>query len=276
MNKKGLTLIELLIVMVISSILIAGIYRTFIGQQHTYTVQEQVVDMQQNVRIAINQMVREIRMAGFGRQDVEILGGGGMHGDYKNVISPTAGGNGITVVAAQEQLGTVKEHAGPGSNFIKVTNASSFDIAKKGYISINGTESHRIHSIDGDQVNFFNLVGLKENHSPGEPIFLVKAVTYTLGLSNGKMCLLRDENLGEGPQVVADNVEFLQFTYTKADGTVFVGTVPGGPAEISKIRMVQVQIRARTDRNDPELGGGDGFRRRTLTSNIQLRNLSSL
>ena len=63
---KGLTLIELLVAMAISSILIAAIYRTFIGQHKTYTVQEQVVDMQQNVRVAINRMMREIRMAGFG------------------------------------------------------------------------------------------------------------------------------------------------------------------------------------------------------------------
>lgn len=273
MNKRGLTLIELLIVLVISSILIAGIYRTFIHQQHTYTVQEQVVDMQQNVRMAINQMVREIRMGGFGRQDAEILGGGGMHGVYKNVINPGGLGE-ITVVAAQQQIGTVKEHAGAGSNFIKVTDPASFDTALKGYISINGTESHRIHSIVGDQINFFNLVGLKEAHYVGEPIFLVVAVTYTRGLSDGKMCLLRDENLGLGPQPVAENIDFLQFTYTLADGTVFVDTVPGNQRD--EIRMVQVNITAMTDRNDPELGGGDGFRRRTLTSNIQLRNLSSI
>jgi hypothetical protein len=40
------------------------------------------------------------------------------------------------------------------------------------------------------------------------------------------------------------------------------------------IRMIEVNIVARTDRTDPELAKvGDGFRRRTLTSNIQLRNL---
>jgi len=278
MNKKGLTLIELLIVLVISSILIAGIYRTFIHQQHTYTVQEQVVDMQQSVRIGINQMVREIRMAGFGRTDDEILkNGGGVEG-YEHVINPDNGS--ITFVSGLRQLGTVMEHTGSGEKSIKVTNASSFDGLKKSYISINGTESHRIHSIVGDQINFHDMGKskfgqLKENHVPGEPVFLVMAVTYSLGLSDGKMCLLRDENLGDGPQPVAENVEFLQFTYTLADGTVFVDTVPKGDRD--NIRMVQVSIRARTDRPDPELrGGGDGLRRRTLTSNIQLRNLSSI
>ena len=65
-KAKGITLIELLIALVISSILIAGIYRTFIQQQKSYATQEQVADMQQNVRVAINRMMREIRMAGFG------------------------------------------------------------------------------------------------------------------------------------------------------------------------------------------------------------------
>ena len=48
-KNKGITLIELLVALVISGILVGGIYRTFIGQQKTYTVQERVVDMQQNV-----------------------------------------------------------------------------------------------------------------------------------------------------------------------------------------------------------------------------------
>jgi len=62
-KKNGLTLIELLIALVLSSILIAALYRLFISQQKTYTVQDQVADMQQNIRVAIDQMTREIRMA---------------------------------------------------------------------------------------------------------------------------------------------------------------------------------------------------------------------
>ena len=39
-KNRGLTLIELLVALVISGLLVAGLYRTFIGQQKTYTVQE--------------------------------------------------------------------------------------------------------------------------------------------------------------------------------------------------------------------------------------------
>ena len=73
MNRKGITLIELLVALTISGMLVAGLYRTFVSQQHTFTVQEQVVDMQQNVRLAINRMTRELRMAGFGRIEFHLL-----------------------------------------------------------------------------------------------------------------------------------------------------------------------------------------------------------
>ena len=64
-RNKGFTIIELLIVLVISSILVAGLYKTFITQQKTYTVQDQVADMQQNVRVAMDIITRHVRMAGY-------------------------------------------------------------------------------------------------------------------------------------------------------------------------------------------------------------------
>ena len=59
-KEKGLTLIELLVAFAITGLLVAGLYRTLTGQQKTYVIQEQVVDMQQNVRAAINRMMTEI------------------------------------------------------------------------------------------------------------------------------------------------------------------------------------------------------------------------
>jgi len=276
MNKRGLTLIELLIVLVISSILIAGIYRTFIHQQHTYTVQEQVVDMQQNVRMAINQMVREIRMAGLGGRDETKWGAGGMHGIYKNIVTPSDDGQSITVVGAYQEMTFLTANAASGEDpaKIQVNDASGFNTGGLQYLCINGTETARIKNIVGNELELFEP--LTENHFANEPVFRVLAITYSLGVFEGKPALLRNDNIpgGDGAQPLAENIEFLQFTYTLADGTVFVGTVPG--IQRINIRMVQVEIRAITDRSDPELGGGDGFRRRTLTSNIQLRNLSSI
>jgi prepilin-type N-terminal cleavage/methylation domain-containing protein len=282
MRQKGLTLIELLVALTISGILGAGIYRTFVGQQHTYEVQDQVVDLQQNVRMAMNQLVRDIRMGGFGRIDSKTYGASGMHGKYKNIVTP--GNSDLTVVAGYEQMTTLAADAGSGLDTITVTDASSFSTSgPKQYICINGTESHRIKKIDGKKITFFddgNDTGkLIENHYVNEPVFMVKAISYSLGLSDGKMCLLRNENLGDGSQPVAENIESLQFVYTikEDDGSLVLydGNMPGNKRD--KVRMIQVRIVAKTDRQDPEMvKAGDGFRRRTLTSEIQLRNLISM
>lgn len=64
-NKKGITLIELLVGMVICTIVIAAIFRVFITQSKAYVVQDQVVEIQQNIRSVMELMARDLRMAGF-------------------------------------------------------------------------------------------------------------------------------------------------------------------------------------------------------------------
>ena len=201
-KNKGLTLIEILIVLVLASILLGALYRTLIGQQKSYTVQEQVVDTQQNVRAAIEQMVREIRMAGY-RED--ILASSGNINGFTNIITPVNNAN----------------HIGQGDDQITIIIAD-------------------------------------------------KAITYKLQLDDqdpSVAALVRDDHNSLGGQLIAENVENLQFTYTLSDGTV-----TSSPANLEAIRMVQVTITARTKMRDPDLRG-DGYRRRQLTSLVEIRNL---
>jgi len=65
LDQNGITLIELLVAFVICGIVVAGIYRVFIAQTRAYTVQEQVVEVQQNIRTAMEILLRDVRMAGY-------------------------------------------------------------------------------------------------------------------------------------------------------------------------------------------------------------------
>lgn len=65
LNRKGVTLIELLIALVICGMVAGGIYQVFIAQSKAYTVQEQVTEVQQSVRSAMEILLRDLRMAGF-------------------------------------------------------------------------------------------------------------------------------------------------------------------------------------------------------------------
>lgn len=65
LKDKGFTLVEIMVSMAISSLVIAGIYGVYTIQQRSYTVQEQVSEMQQRIRSALDFMTRNIRMAGY-------------------------------------------------------------------------------------------------------------------------------------------------------------------------------------------------------------------
>ncbi|MDD5451649.1 MAG: prepilin-type N-terminal cleavage/methylation domain-containing protein [Desulfovibrionales bacterium] len=60
----GFSLIELLIAIAISGIVLSAVSSLFIMQNKSYSVQEQVAEMQQNARAAMDIMTREIRTAG--------------------------------------------------------------------------------------------------------------------------------------------------------------------------------------------------------------------
>ena len=63
-KESGFTLVELLIAMTIGLIILAALSTTFLMQRKIYDVQEQIVEMVQTARAAMDMMTREIRMGG--------------------------------------------------------------------------------------------------------------------------------------------------------------------------------------------------------------------
>ena len=64
-NNRGFTLAELLIGLFVSAVVMTTILSAYYSQNKSYAVQEQVAAMVQNLRAAMDIMIREIRMAGY-------------------------------------------------------------------------------------------------------------------------------------------------------------------------------------------------------------------
>jgi len=64
--RQGFTLIEMMISVVVSSMVIAGLYSIFNLQSRQFLYQDLQMEMHQNVRFATDVLTRSIRMAGFG------------------------------------------------------------------------------------------------------------------------------------------------------------------------------------------------------------------
>ena len=73
-SSKGFTLLELMIAMAITSIFLAGVYTTYITQLKTKVTQQYIVEMQQNLRNAMQTMGRDIRMAGYNVAGLSVAG----------------------------------------------------------------------------------------------------------------------------------------------------------------------------------------------------------
>ena len=270
-KDKGITLIELMVALVIGGFLLAATYRTFISQQKTFVIQEQVVDMQQNVRAAINRMMTELRMSGFGNVSMvlPVTFSTGTFNNVLNLNTPAAGA--LTIVSAVGGTSTLTAEGGVGQTQVVVTTLTDgqgnalFDTGNRKYISIGGLESHVITSIDNGTKTITLNGPLTFYHPVGTPVYTIRALSYQVALVNGIPTLLRDENMGGGAQPQADNIENLQFTYLDADGNP-----TANPADI---RIVRVSLTARAERQDPDLNNGDGYRRRQIASNIHLKNM---
>jgi type IV pilus assembly protein PilW len=61
----GFTLVELMIAMAVGGIVMAAVMTAFLSQHRSYLAQDDVVEMQQNVRVAVDMLVRDIRLAGY-------------------------------------------------------------------------------------------------------------------------------------------------------------------------------------------------------------------
>jgi type IV pilus assembly protein PilW len=209
--------VELLVTLVVSGVVLAGICSTFYSQQTAYLNQEQIVTMQQNLRVAIYNLEREIRMAGHDP-----------NGD-----------------------------AGAG---IVTANATSIRIAQD--LTGNGGTG------DPD----------KDVGDPGENI------TYSLqdADGDGDMDLVRNDHNSAGIQMIAEDIDALNFVYLKQDGSL--------ATLLADIRSVQITVLAKTGL--PSRGyvnktpyqnqqgqtifiplSGDHYRRRLLTAEVKVRNL---
>ncbi len=64
-NEQGFTLIELVITMALGLMILAAMFTFLIEQRKYYAVQEQVAEMVQGARAAMDMLTREIQMAGY-------------------------------------------------------------------------------------------------------------------------------------------------------------------------------------------------------------------
>lgn len=88
----GFTLVELMVALALGSIVMAAVMTAFLSQHNTYLAQGQVVEMQQNARVALDMLELDIRSAGY---DPNNLGAGITTAGVNNLVFTRDNGAGV-------------------------------------------------------------------------------------------------------------------------------------------------------------------------------------
>ncbi len=64
-RQRGITIVELMIALVVSSIILIGVATVYTSSKRAYKIQEEMSRLQENARFGFEFMVRDVRMAGY-------------------------------------------------------------------------------------------------------------------------------------------------------------------------------------------------------------------
>lgn len=268
-QEQGFTLIEIMVAVVIAAIVAAGAFAILTTTTKSLRANEQTVDTQQNVRIAMELLSRDIKLAGFGSPGVAIgnctysimpsdntAGGVDSGPDSVQLLVPTGKTTGTNRWTLQNTIppgGAAQITLQAGA----VADMVSAGLANGSYISISGAYTAIVSSFSATS-NTINITVPAPLWFPAESqIYLLQCIRYQVVTNSavcgsGEPCLTRGEagvTTGTSAEaLIVEGIEELQLAYA-CDGCV--ATINGGVAD----RVIDNQ------------GGASGFDQADFVSN---------
>ena len=251
-KERGLTLVELMVVLCMFGLVLSAMYNMFNFQQKSYSVQDNVAVMQQNVRVGLGYMVKEIRMAGYIPDGIP---------PYK--ASPSHDGLPSSPFTTNGDSESVEEATASAITFQADIDSDNITEAVRYILDAgNNTLTREVWQWNDGATSWDASTGPEIVAEDIENIvFTYALLADAQGLANG----IDDD--GDGS--VDEQGELMTWDFS-TNGALNTNTLRG------YIRQVGATITARTasiDDNYIHPVQGDHYRRRILTSNINLRNL---
>ena len=160
-NNRGFTLAELLIGLFVSAVVMTTILSAYYSQNKSYAVQEQVAAMVQNLRAAMDIMIREIRMAGY---------------------DPTGTANAGIVTANTTSITITQDLDGDGS----VAGDENITYALADSDGDGDNDLERNNNLIAENIDALDFLYLDETNNPTAVPSEIRAVQITMVAKTGR------------------------------------------------------------------------------------------
>jgi hypothetical protein len=263
-SQQGISLLEAIIALAVMGVVTIAIFRLYITQHKNYMTQDDISVIQQNARSSIDEIARNIRMAG--------------HGIPVGLPAITAADTDpdtIIVIYNASSCDTYLAEAmpQPSAELKCATDVSCFRDNQWVYIyepDSGGGEWFEISHVQvGSKHVQHNTMDLSRCY--GEDAIMI-------GLDMAKFFIdnttdpthpnLMVQRPGQTPQVFAEDITDLQFRYRMKNGMIV-----DQPALVDNIREVMISVTGRSGEPDYESEGQGRYRSRTFSSAVYLRNI---
>ena len=269
-REAGFSLVEMMIVIAILGVVMAAMYSMFTHQQKSYSVQDNVAMMQQNVRVGLDYLVKDIRMAGYIPEDIPF--------DSSDPPIPTP----QTPAPSSDVVGQ------PFTDGVSesIEQATSTTVTFQADVDNDAVTETVQYTLNGTDLTMevwqWNPGTSTWNPSSGPQIIAedIESLAFTYSILADNYGFDNDLN-DDGNEGVDEEGELLIWDLANGvddDNDGFIDEDP--PLNTNQlrsfIRQVSIVISSRTAAMDPKYihpTEGDSYRRRTLTSNISLRNI---
>jgi prepilin-type N-terminal cleavage/methylation domain-containing protein len=257
MTRRGFTMIELMVTLVLLGMAGTFIYTVFITQHNSYVAQQDVSETQQDVRVSLDMLTRDLRSTGYGVAN----GGTGITAASNNSITFHVAQGFHVASGASPFLA-----ANPAGTAITVNTVTPFAVGDTvrimSMLDRSQIGSYTVNAIDSG-THTLTLSGAPTTAHQGDAIVGAdNAITYSL--AGG---VLQRTSTMNGTENLADQMLGLQFNYTLDDGSV-TSSVTG--ANLANIRMVQVTMSSQTIRDIAK--AGSHARTRSLSAYVRVKN----
>jgi type IV pilus assembly protein PilW len=241
-SQQGFTLVELMAAVLITVVIVAATMTTVVTSNRANVVNTQVADTQQNARLAIELLSRDIKLAGYNYNptDPATMPVDICKATIGTIDKPVAllpqdqaptsadsGPDGLSMVLPVRNstswiltaaAGGTSALPSPTENFITLAGAAITDMQAKGLvvnstISIGGAESKTVKSIGATTIGFGAGVFVNGQYPIGTPIYLMQCTRYQVLANTPATCGSDTPCLVRNGVPLVDGVEDLQITY---------------------------------------------------------------